>query len=94
MMLGAADDFIHSGRVGPVTTESFSKYEAGAMVYLDHALYTPVSFVEATFDWGESVLPASRAMLPDAHLDTALSVSDSAGIAVSISDPDNITLEV
>jgi hypothetical protein len=34
------------------------KYEAGASVYLDHALYyTPTQFIEATFDWGESVLP-------------------------------------
>lgn len=47
-------------RVGPVTYRVvLAKYESGASVYLDHALYyTPTQFVEATFDWGKSVLPA------------------------------------
>jgi hypothetical protein len=46
-------------RVGDVVYRIvLQKYEAGASVYLDHALYyTPTQFVEATFDWGESVLP-------------------------------------
>ena len=46
-------------RIGPVTYRVvLAKYEAGAKVYLDHALYyTPTQFIEATFDWGKSVLP-------------------------------------
>ncbi len=46
-------------RIGPVTYRVvLAKYVAGALLYLDHALYyTPTQFVEATFDWGESVLP-------------------------------------
>lgn len=47
------------GRVGPVTYRVvLAKYEAGASVYLDHALYySATEFIEATFYWGESVLP-------------------------------------
>jgi hypothetical protein len=51
------------GRVGNVTYRVvLQKYEAGASVYLDHALYySAAQFVEATFDWGKSILPARRA---------------------------------
>jgi hypothetical protein len=47
------------GRVGPVIYRVvLAKYEAGAYIYLDHALYySATEFLEATFNWGESVLP-------------------------------------
>lgn len=68
------------GRVGPVTYRVvLAKYEAGASVYLDHALYySATDFVEAAFDWGKSVLPAARANLP-AVADVELGVSYDAG---------------
>jgi hypothetical protein len=48
------------GRIGPVTYRIvLAKYEAGALIYLDHALYySATAFVEAAFDWGKSVLPS------------------------------------
>ena len=49
------------GRIGDVVYRVvLAKYEAGAMVYLDHALYyNATEFLEATFDWGKSILPAA-----------------------------------
>jgi hypothetical protein len=64
------------GRVGPVTYRVVvAKYQAGGIIYLDHALYySATEFLEAAFDWGKSVLPAFHNVLPVEH-DVELGVS-------------------